>query len=176
MEHLPEYCNTRTIDFLLIIEYFLIFALKPEPLFTIDTVHSLNWYSICYLDSNILTFIVIFYLGWRKGYPLLSWVLILVSGALFFIIGTKLLAFRAVEWTSLFREGVFPDTGDKSAIGGLLFAILGIELSRSWLKIREHVLDTYVIVVHLEMAIQKVGCLTAGCCFGTPTFLPWDIL
>ena len=144
-------------------------------MFTIDSLHSLNWYSISYLFSNILTFIVLFYLGWRKGYPLLSWILILVSGALFFIIGTKLLTFRAAEWTSLFREGVFPYTEDKSAIGGLLFAILGIELSRSWLKTREYVLDTYVIVVPMGLAIQKVGCLMAGCCFGTPSFLPWGI-
>ncbi len=54
--------------------------------------------------------------------------------------------------------------GEEFTINPLLFAILGIELSRSWLKIREFVLDTYVLIVPLGLAIQKVGCLMAGCC------------
>ena len=108
-------------------------------MFTIKAAYEVNWYSLFYLISSVLTFIFLFYLGWKKGYPIISWILILVSGALFFIIGTKLLTFRSHEWTTLFREGIFPHTGNKSAIGGLLFAILGIELSRSWLKVREFV-------------------------------------
>ena len=144
-------------------------------MFTIKAVYDVDWYSLIYMISSILTFIFVFYMGWKKGYPTLSWILIIVSGALFFIIGTKLLTFRSEEWTTLFRDRVFPHTGNKSAIGGLLFAILGIELSRSWLKIREFVLDTYVLIVPLGLAIQKVGCLMAGCCFGTPTSLPWGI-
>ena len=134
-----------------------------------------NWYSLFYLISSVVTFLFLLYLGRKKGYPLLSWILILVSGALFFIIGTKLLTFRAAEWTTLLREGVFPITDSKSAIGGMLFAILGIELSRSWLKIKEFVLDTYVLIVPLGLALQKPGCLLAGCCFGTPTTLPWGV-
>ena len=144
-------------------------------MFTIKAVYQVNWYSLFYLISSVLTFLILFYMGWRKGYPLLSWILILVTGSLFFIIGTKLLTFRSEEWSMLFREGVFPHTDNKSAIGGLLFAILGIQLSRSWLKIREFVLDTYVLMVPLGLAIQKVGCLLAGCCFGTPTTLPWGV-
>ncbi len=101
-------------------------------MFTIKAVYYVDWYSLSYLISSILTFIFLLYLGWKKGYPTLSWILILVTGALFFIIGTKLLTFRSEQWTTLFRDGVFPHTGNKSAIGGLLFAILGIELSRSW--------------------------------------------
>ena len=144
-------------------------------MFTIAEVHEVNWYSLLYFLSSILTYLSLCYLGWKKGYPMLSWILILVTGALFFIIGTKLVTFRSEEWTTLFREGIFPHTVNKSAIGGLLFAILGIEISRSWLKIKEFVLDTYVLIVPLGLAIQKPGCLLAGCCFGTPTSLPWSI-
>lgn len=144
-------------------------------MFTIDAVHGVNWYAISYLVSNVFTFALLLYLGWRKGYSLLSWIPILVTGALFFLIGTKLFALRGEQWTSLFREGMLPATGNKSAIGGMLFAILGIELSRSWLRVREYVLDTYVLVVPVGLAIQKMGCLMTGCCFGTPTSLPWGI-
>ena len=59
-------------------------------MFTINASYLLNWYSIFYLISSVLTFLVLLYMGWRKGYPLLSWILILVTGSLFFIIGTKL--------------------------------------------------------------------------------------
>lgn len=142
---------------------------------TINSAYEVNWYSLFYLISSILPFVFLFYLGWKKGYPVLSWILILVTGALFFIVGTKLVNFRAFEWTNLFREGVFPNIESKSALGGLLVAILGIELSRNWLRIKEFVLDTYVLIVPLALAIQKPGCLLAGCCFGTQTSLPWGI-
>ena len=142
---------------------------------TISNVQELNWYSIFYLFSSIISYLFLCYLGWKKGYPMLSWILILATGALFFIIGTKLLTFRSEEWIILFREGIFPHTDNKSAIGGLLFAILGIEMARSWLKIKNFVLDTYVLVVPLGLAIQKPGCLMAGCCYGTPTSMPWGI-
>jgi len=144
-------------------------------MFILNGVNGGNWYSLFYLISSVVTFLFLLYLGMKKGYPLLSWILILVSGALFFIIGTKLLTFRAAEWTMLLRDGVFPQTAGKSAIGGMLFAILGIELSRSWLKVKEFVLDTYVLMVPLGLALQKPGCILAGCCFGTPTVLPWGV-
>ncbi|MEE9463828.1 MAG: prolipoprotein diacylglyceryl transferase family protein [Bacteroidales bacterium] len=144
-------------------------------MFIFNGINGGNWYSLFYLISSVFTFLFLLYLGMKKGYPILSWTLILVSGALFFIIGTKLLTFRSAEWTTLFRDGVFPQAAGKSAIGGMLFAILGIELSRSWLKIKEFVLDTYVLIVPLGLALQKPGCLLAGCCFGTPTALPWGV-
>jgi prolipoprotein diacylglyceryltransferase len=144
-------------------------------MYVIHDVNGGSWYLFFYLISSVLTYLFLLYLGWKKGYPLLSWILILVSGALFFIIGTKIITFGSEEWTTLFREGIFPDTANKSAIGGMLFAILGIELSRLWLKRKEFVLDTYVLMVPLGLALQKPGCLLAGCCFGTQTTLPWGV-
>lgn len=144
-------------------------------MFIVNGVNGGNWYSLFYLISSVLTFLFLLFLGIKKGYPILSWTLILVSGALFFIIGTKLFTFRSTEWAMLFRDGVFPHTASKSAIGGMLFAILGIELCRSWLKVKPFVLDTYVLMVPLGLALQKPGCLLAGCCFGTPTALPWGV-
>ena len=36
-------------------------------------------------------------------------------------------------------------------------------------------MDTLAIALPIGMAISRVGCLAAGCCFGTPTHLPWGI-
>jgi phosphatidylglycerol:prolipoprotein diacylglycerol transferase len=142
---------------------------------TVYEMKHVNWYSIFYLASSLLPFLLLIYMGRRKGYPLLSWILILVTGALFFIIGTKLTGFGSEGWKLLLTEGVFPRTDSKSAIGGLIFAILGVQLSRSWLKVKAFVLDTYVLIVPIGLALQKPGCLLAGCCFGSPTSLPWGI-
>lgn len=100
-----------------------------------------SWYSSFFLISSVFTFLLRLYLGMKKGYPIQSWILILGSGALFFIIGTKLLTFGSAECTTLLKDGVFPYTARTSAIFGMLFTILGIELSRSWLKIKEFMLD-----------------------------------
>ena len=142
---------------------------------TINEMGGVNWYAFFYMLSSLLSFILLLFIGWKKGYPMLSWTIILATGALFFIIGSKVATFRSGDWAVLFREGVFPRTAGKSALGGLLFAIIGVELCRSWLKIKTFVLDTYVLIVPLGLALQKPGCLIAGCCFGNPTTLPWGV-
>jgi phosphatidylglycerol---prolipoprotein diacylglyceryl transferase len=55
----------------------------------------------------------------------------------------------------------------------LLFAIL---YSRSFFKKEYRRLwDITVIGIALGHAVGRLGCFTAGCCFGTPTSLPWRV-
>lgn len=35
--------------------------------------------------------------------------------------------------------------------------------------------DTFVVPVALAVAIGRLGCFEAGCCYGTPTALPWGV-
>ncbi|MBP7294710.1 MAG: prolipoprotein diacylglyceryl transferase [Acidobacteria bacterium] len=37
------------------------------------------------------------------------------------------------------------------------------------------VLDAYLLVVLTGLAIQRAGCFLAGCCYGTPTTMPWSV-
>lgn len=60
--------------------------------------------------------------------------------------------------------------------GGLLFA-LG---AAAWYMIRHHlpawtIADLTAPGIALGQAIGRLGCLSAGCCYGKPTSLPWGI-
>jgi len=66
--------------------------------------------------------------------------------------------------------------GEKSVMG----AAIGVGLGAGfWLYLSRqpvlHYLDAAVPAVFLGYAVGRVGCLLVGCCFGTPTDLPWGI-
>ena len=62
--------------------------------------------------------------------------------------------------------------------GGFIFAVLSIFIyhykrfkNTSFLKIT----DIFATVLPLAQAIGRIGCLSAGCCYGKPCKLPWAI-
>jgi phosphatidylglycerol:prolipoprotein diacylglycerol transferase len=67
--------------------------------------------------------------------------------------------------------------GEKSVMGEVIGAGLGAAL---WLRFtRQPVLkylDAAVPAAFVGYALGRAGCLLAGCCFGTPTALPWGIV
>lgn len=66
--------------------------------------------------------------------------------------------------------------GEKSVMGAALGAGAGAWL---WLRARSQpalkYFDAAMPAAFIGYAIGRVGCLIAGCCFGTPTELPWGV-
>lgn len=60
--------------------------------------------------------------------------------------------------------------------GGLLVGI-GSMLLWAWYRGLHpwHALDPFVTAVPLGQAIGRLGCFSAGCCWGKPTTLPWAV-
>ena len=58
--------------------------------------------------------------------------------------------------------------------GGLTLVLLGPRLLDRRLR-APAILDALAPPAGLAIAIGRIGCLAAGCCFGTPTRLPWAI-
>jgi phosphatidylglycerol:prolipoprotein diacylglycerol transferase len=104
----------------------------------IGTQHGYQVYLASYLLSITLAAAMALWWGRKHGYPMLPWLLVIMTGGLFFILGEKFGSYSATEWTTAFTSFHLPRTGKKTILGG----ILG---------------------------------LLAGCCFGTPTSLPWGI-
>ena len=114
--------------------------------------------------------------------PLLNVAYILIIGG---ILGARIayvllhLDEFAGNWTNTFNPfgaGEFGIAG-LNLYGGVILAILG-----AWaycyfkkLKILE-VFDIFAPTLALGIGITRIGCLLNGCCFGTPTDLPWGIL
>jgi phosphatidylglycerol:prolipoprotein diacylglycerol transferase len=63
----------------------------------------------------------------------------------------------------------------KTILWGLVGGYVGVEAGKAMLDIRTRTGDTFVVGIALAIAIGRFGCLFFGCCFGTPTDLPWGI-
>jgi phosphatidylglycerol:prolipoprotein diacylglycerol transferase len=60
--------------------------------------------------------------------------------------------------------------------GGVLVAILGAFIYCRWKKISTlEMFDYFAPALGLGLGIARIGCFLNGCCFGTPTDLPWGI-
>lgn len=84
----------------------------------------------------------------------------------------------AGNWTSSFN----PFAGDRFGIaglnlyGGVVLAVVGVWV---YCRINEmnilEVYDLYAPTLGLGLALTRIGCFMNGCCFGTPTNLPWGV-
>jgi len=146
-----------------------------NPLFTIATDNGGHYFTLFYLIAFIVCILIVLYEGFRRKYPMHQWLLIMASGIIFFVIGYKLLALSAGEWNLLITEQVLPATGKKTILGGLIGLLVGFGLAKHLLQFRLPVMDTLAVALPVSMAIQRIGCLITGCCFGKPAELPWAI-
>jgi len=146
-----------------------------QILFIIETTHGGLYYTITYLTAILLVATFTIYIGFAKGYPKIPWLLLIITGGLFFIIGEKVASYSSWQWLKVFQSFNFPPGQKKTILGGILGLFAGLMLAKIWLRFYLPVLDNFSIALPLAMAISRLGCLMAGCCFGTSTSLPWGI-
>lgn len=99
---------------------------------------------------------------------LLGWA-ILVGGAL----GAKA-GYLAGSDGSFFDLPAWMIDG-KTVTTGLMGAYLAVELMKLALGIRVKTGDSYALPLALALAVGRWGCFFHGCCFGSPTDLPWGV-
>ncbi|NQV02167.1 MAG: prolipoprotein diacylglyceryl transferase, partial [Bacteroidia bacterium] len=146
-----------------------------ETFIQFSSEHGSLIYSLTYMLAFIVGISIFIYNGFRAGYPKRMWLWITLSGVIFFILGNKLLTNSPAQWLQFFEDFQIRDTGKHSLLGGILGMILGAYLSAKWLRFPFPVLDKLAIALPAGMAITRIGCLFAGCCFGEPTNLPWGL-
>jgi phosphatidylglycerol:prolipoprotein diacylglycerol transferase len=68
--------------------------------------------------------------------------------------------------------------GGKTIVGGLVFGLITVELTKRYIGLRDSTGDLYAIPLALGIAIGRIGCFLTGLpdnTYGTPTNLPWAI-
>jgi len=145
-----------------------------KSLFTITTEQQ-GLFSLFYLLAFLIGILILIFEGRRRKYPMSSWVFIIASGVIFFIVGNKLFTYSFWQLEQLFTEHSLLNNGGKTVLGGIVGGIFGFVLAKKILNFKAPVLDTVAIMLPIVMAVQRVGCLMAGCCYGKPTHLPWGI-
>jgi phosphatidylglycerol:prolipoprotein diacylglycerol transferase len=64
----------------------------------------------------------------------------------------------------------------KTIVAGIVGGYFGVELAKWGLHIRVKTGDSFAVPVAAAVAIGRLACYSAGCCYGTPTALPWGVV
>lgn len=64
----------------------------------------------------------------------------------------------------------------KTILAGLVGGYLAVELAKWALGIRTKTGDSFAPAVAVAVAIGRLGCSRAGCCYGVPTGAPWGVV
>ena len=73
-----------------------------------------------------------------------------------------------LDGSAWFKDG-------KTIMCGMVGAYFAVEFAKWALQVKTRTGDSFVVPVAVTVAIGRLGCLTAGCCYGTPTELPWGL-
>ncbi len=89
------------------------------------------------------------------------------------MIGAKL-PFVLADWVGLLSGRAWLENG-KTIVFGLVGGYCGVELAKALLGVRVKTGDSFAVPVAAALAIGRVACFVAGCCYGTVTVLPWAV-
>jgi phosphatidylglycerol:prolipoprotein diacylglycerol transferase len=64
----------------------------------------------------------------------------------------------------------------KTILAGLVGGYAGVEFVKWVLGIHTKTGDSFAAPVALSVAVGRLACFVGGCCFGTPTTLPWGVV
>ncbi len=132
-------------------------------------------YQFFYVLAFIVAYVILFYEGYKRKFPLLTWVLILAGIRLAMVIGTKIFAYSMDEWHFMFENLTFLPNHQKTMFGGFLLGTVIYLILRHTLNFRHSAWDTVAIALPAAVSIQSIGCFLYGCCFGKTTSLPWAV-
>lgn len=63
----------------------------------------------------------------------------------------------------------------RTVIGGIAGGIVGVEVCKKLIGHARSTGNAFALAIPPGHAIGRIGCLLQGCCFGTPTSLPWGV-
>lgn len=131
-------------------------------------------------------------LGYAIAFRLLLWNLksdtirtsqrssVVVGGMVGALLGTKglvllqhidLLWLNWQQWLLLIPQG-------KTVVGALLGGLLGVELTKTWIGLKQSTGDVFVYPLLIGTAVGRIGCFLTGLSdrtYGIATTLPWGI-
>lgn len=90
------------------------------------------------------------------------------------MIGAKL-PFVLSDWEG-FVSGTAWFANGKTIMCGLVGGYFGVELAKWTLNVRTKTGDSFAVPVAAAVGVGRLGCFHAGCCYGTPTELPWGVV
>lgn len=128
-----------------------------------------------YIPVLLLCTGLLVFSGLRHKYPVPTVAVLTAFLMVLFVIGLKIIAYPLTEWGAIFSQSAAAVHHTKYLPGGILFVALGLVLLKVILKIRLSFLDSLIFGLPLIGILQRIDCLVSGCCYGTPTHVPWAV-
>jgi hypothetical protein len=112
----------------------------------------------------------------QRTLPMEDWQRIGVAVGAFVgaMLGAKL-PFVLSDWQELLNGRAWFADG-KTILTGLAGGYLGVVVAKWSLGIHTRTGDSFAVPVAASVAVGRLGCFVAGCCYGTPTSLPWGVV
>jgi len=132
-------------------------------------------YQVFYTAAFLVAYAILVYEGYRRKFPLVAWILILASIRLAVVTGTRLFAWTPEEWQFITDNHVLLPSARKTMFGGLAMGIAAYLIVSRIMRFRHNPWDTVAYAFPAAVAVQSLGCFFYGCCFGSPSDLPWSV-
>jgi len=133
------------------------------------------YFFLFYLLAFFFVFVIVIVFSLKRGYHLRSVLLMLTTLTLLTIIGSRLFTIPMNEWVHILGKDSIVEYNNRSAIGGLLFGLIGLLFSQKLFGFNRPIIDLYAWLVPISLGIQKIGCFFIGCCYGKPSDLFWSV-
>ena len=99
----------------------------------------------------------------------------ILAGAFCGAILAAKLPFLFSDWDA-FVSGIAWFQNGKTILCGLAGGYFGVEIAKWTFDVKTKTGDSFVVPVAASVAIGRIACFSAGCCYGTPTHLPWGVV
>jgi prolipoprotein diacylglyceryltransferase len=132
-----------------------------------------EWFRLFYLLAIGFGAILVIRSAGKDGVPMSSALQLFLWAAVFGILGSRLAELSPEGWREFLQTGRAADVG-KTALGGIVGAILGLAIGRRVMGIQTSIWGWF-LAWPAVLIVFRIGCLLAGCCAGTPTDLPWAL-
>ena len=111
----------------------------------------------------------------RRRWPLETLIFVLLGCMFGAFAGSALFSLLFLDWTALPEHYRFGELLGRTVVGGIAGGFLGVEITKKLIGYPHRTGDAFAVAIPLGHAVGRIGCLLGGCCFGTPSNLPWAI-
>lgn len=139
-----------------------------------DLTAAIIW-NAAVVSALVVAFIIQLREGKRRGFDMFAWTTVLAVVYISLQVGERVGAFSMQDWVALFGGHGLPAHPEKTALGGAVIALPVFWALSKWLRLPAGSLDVFVLPLLLASAFARIGCLLAGCCYGTVSGSEWGL-